>query len=187
MALILQKMETEIDYSRAARMRLVSKDWRAAFAECPGSTHRTLLHDTDIARICVLTPSMTLIYIKTRGQPVPLAALAECGQLKKVIVFGNAEEAIAVDLRGLPGNVKQLVFLYDVHLLPASFGSLTPLSIETLELNLVRNTFSEVDDLLVCLPQLRVRGFLQKQTMLTLPQDCLDLLAYTSLCRYLDR
>ena len=158
MVLILQKLGSEKDYSNAAHMRLVSKDWRAAFAECPGSTTRTVICDTDMEKICALAPSLTQIHIKSRGQPIILAALAECVRLKNVGVSCDATEAIAVDLRGLPGSVKQLIFLPDVHLLPSSFSSLTRLSVETVELRVVRNTFSELDGLLVRLPTLQVRG-----------------------------
>ena len=160
MALILQKMDPESDHSKAAHMRLVSKDWRAAFAECPGSTSRTVLHETDLERICALTPSMSQFHITTEGQPIFLAALAGCAQLDTVTVSCIASEATAVDLRGLPGNVKHLA-AYDVYLLPASFSSLTRLSIQTLDLNFVSNISLELNGLLDCLPTLEV-GKLQK-------------------------
>ena len=164
MVLILQKLGTEENYSKAAHMRLVSKDWHAAFAECPGHTFRTVLHETDIAEICALTPCMSQIHIETRGLPVFVTALEDCALLKKVTVSGKSSmfsrfsrETFAVDLRGLPGNVKQLAARSDIRLLPSSFGSLTSLSIETLELCSVRNVFLELNGLLDCLPTLRVR------------------------------
>ena len=162
MVLILQELGVHDNYKRAAHMRLVSRDWQDAFNECPGSAHRTLLHETDMARLCVLTPSMSRVSIHTRGEPVYFEALADCAQLEKVTLSGSSASIsssnITIDLRGLPRSVTQLAFETDVYLLPESFGSLTGLSIRMLELDYIGNSIMDIQNLLEFLSVLEVRN-----------------------------
>ena len=183
MVLILQKLGTEKNYRNAAHMRLVSKDWRAAFADCPGYASLVLLHKADMARMLALAPSMSQLHIQTRGKPVCFPALVDCARLESVTVFGNSLgpplEFSSVDLRGLPRNVSQLAFMFDVYLVPESFSSLARLNIKSLRLGAVSNSLVDINQLLEHVPKLEVSYFQKpKQIFMLFFIDYADLPSY---------
>lgn len=162
MALILQKLGTDNNYREAAHMRLVSRDWRAAFAETPGCASRMIQKEADIPKLAALVPSMSQVIMSIEGESVSLETLKAQAQLRSVLVFGYSssitKECTTIDLRGLPDKLEQLSFVNDVQLLSASFSSLAGLSIKKLELEVIRNSSVDINRLLEYAPRLEVRN-----------------------------
>ena len=115
---ILQALGSDHErYKHAAVMRMVSKEFLLAFAECPGHILRGKWKESDLARLSALAPSMTSITLGTRGEPLVLQPLSACTHLERVSIIGFMGEAsvgkdkvrnIHINFSGVPNSVLAL-------------------------------------------------------------------------------
>ena len=141
-------------------LRLVSKFWKAAIAECSGRADLILKRPTDLFKVCKVLPGMSCLDIRSLGTQVFLHPLASCARLQTLDIFFSPAgpywvNFLPVDLLNLPSSLRELR-LSGVQVDPDAFeylqiGGLTRLSIRG-----ISNTVAEINQLLQRLPCLKV-------------------------------